>query len=81
MVIELTQEEYDDFMEEPETQPFAHIEQQLNGAESVAEFNARGKELGYDKPTPHWTDLFSEELAQAEVEIELEAVPRRSTQI
>ncbi len=63
--IEITQNEYDDFMDEEETSPYLALSAQLNAATSVAgaEFSAMGGALGYSTERPtHWTERLSDEL-------------------
>lgn len=65
----ISQEEYDDFMNEPDTEPFIRtVQRQLNSSESVV---AAGEILGYSADPPkHWTEKLEMELDGAVVEVD-----------
>lgn len=67
----ISQEEYDDFMSEPDTQPFVRldaVQRQLDSAESVvAQFTGRAQALGYNvDPPKNWMERLEQELDGAD---------------
>lgn len=71
----ISQNEYDDFMNEPDTEPFANldvVQRELDSSESVvAQFTGRAQALGYSvDPPSNWMDRLERELDGATVPVD-----------
>jgi hypothetical protein len=71
----ISEDEYEDFMSEPDTEPFTRldvVQQQLDSAESVvAQFTGRAQALGYSvDPPKNWMDRLERDLDGAIVPVD-----------
>jgi hypothetical protein len=71
----INEDEYEDFMNEPDTEPFARldlVQRELDSSESVvAEFTGRAQALGYSvDPPQNWMDRLEQELDGATVPVD-----------
>jgi hypothetical protein len=71
----ISQDEYDDFMSEPDTEPFVRldvVQRELDSAESlVAQLIGHARTLGYNvEPPKNWMERLERELDGAVIEVD-----------
>ena len=75
MTYHISQDEYDDFMSEPDTKPFVRldaVQRELDSAESLAaQLTGRAQALGYSvDPPKNWMERLERELDDAIVPVD-----------